>query len=146
MAEIVAVCMSAHKGEAKKAVAEAELRAAHGLVGDAHAGDWHRQVSLLAEEKIDEMRRLGLELEPGAFGENLIVRGADLSGLRIGDRLRVGEAELEVTQLGKECHDHCAIFQQVGRCIMPTDGIFTRVLAGGRVQAGDPVEIERLPG
>lgn len=139
---IKAVCTSRDKGEQKADVGRAELVAGHGIRGDAHAGDWHRQVSLLAEEHIDEMRAKGLELEPGAFGENLVVTGAALDSLRIGDRLRIGpQVELEVTQLGKECHTPCAIFHQVGYCIMPELGVFTRVLRGGPVATGDSVEL-----
>ena len=138
---VVAVCTSLDKGEPKADVGRAELVAGHGLQGDAHAGDWHRQVSLLAEERIEEMRARGLELEPGAFGENLVVSGADLESLKVGDRLRIGpQVEREVTQLGKECHTPCAIFHQVGYCIMPDRGIFTRVLKGGQVSTGDPVD------
>ena len=142
MAELVAICSSQSKGEAKKAVDEVRLLENHGLEGDAHAGDWHRQVSLLAEEKIDEMRALGLELEFGAFGENLVVRGLDTDSLEVGQRLRIEAVLLEVTQLGKECHTPCAIFHQVGRCIMPDAGIFCRVLQGGALRAGAPIALE----
>ncbi len=139
---IKAVCTSRDKGEQKVDVGRAELVAGHGIQGDAHAGDWHRQVSLLAEERIAEMRAKGLELQPGAFGENLVVTGADLGSLRIGDRLRIGpQVELEVTQLGKECHTPCAIFHQVGYCIMPDLGVFARVLRGGPVATGDAVDV-----
>ena len=138
---IVAVCTSLEKGEAKSAVERVELKTGHGIEGDAHAGNTHRQISLLAEERIDEMRARGLDLVHGAFGENLVTRGFDLGAIRVGDRLRIGEAvELEVTQLGKECHDPCAIYQQVGYCIMPEKGVFTRVLNGGPVQPGDPLD------
>ncbi len=141
MARLVAVCMSREKGEAKVQVPSARLREGHGMEGDAHAGDWHRQVSLLAEEKIDEMRAEGLELEFGAFGENLVVRDLDTDALTVGDKLHLGKsALLEVTQLGKECHTPCAIFHQVGHCIMPDSGIFFRVLEGGEVQAEDQIE------
>ena len=115
------------------------------MQGDAHAGDWHRQVSLLAEEKIDEMRALGLELEFGAFGENLVVRGLDTDGLKVGERLLIGDKVLlEVTQLGKERHTPGAIFHQVGCCIMPESGIFCRVLQGGSLRAGVAIELERM--
>ena len=144
MDKVVAVCLSREKGEAKVAVPEAEFRQGHGMEGDAHAGNWHRQVSFLAEEKIDEMRAAGLELDHGAFGENLVVRGLDTDALVVGDRVRVGASVLlEVTRLGKECHDHCAIFHQVGRCIMPESGIFCRVIEGGAVKAGDAMQVHR---
>ncbi len=143
---VLAVCTSRAKGEAKTDAGSAELVADHGLRDDAHAGGWHRQVSLLAAERIEEMRRRGLDLEAGAFGENLVVAGLDLGQLRPGDRLRVGERiELEVTQLGKECHTPCAIFHQVGYCIMPEHGVFARVLRGGTVRNGDPIERLRGP-
>lgn len=137
---VVAVCTSAEKGQPKAAVERIELQADHGIRGDAHAGDGHRQVSLLAEEQIDPLRAHGLALPPGAFGENLVVRDFDLGGLGIGDRLRIGRrVELEVTQLGKQCHAPCAIFHALGRCIMPELGVFARVIQGGPAQPGDPV-------
>jgi MOSC domain-containing protein YiiM len=138
---IIAVCTSTDKGQAKIDVGRAQLQAGFGILGDAHAGDWHRQVSLLAAESIDEMRAHGLSLEHGAFGENLVVADFELGDLAIGDRLLVGSGvELEVTQLGKQCHTPCAIFHQVGTCIMPERGVFARVLSGGAVQSGDSIE------
>ncbi len=142
---VVAVNISLKKGEQKTPVPTVELRENHGIVGDAHAGDWHRQVSLLAEESIDKMRRLGLDVDPGAFAENITTRGLDLVALPIGTRLRVGEALLEVTQIGKECHNRCAIFYQAGDCVMPKEGIFARVLRGGTVTAGTVVEVLSEP-
>jgi MOSC domain-containing protein YiiM len=139
---IVAVNISPGKGERKVPVASAELREDHGIVGDAHAGDWHRQVSLLAEESIDKMRRLGLDVDPGAFAENLTTRGIDLISLPIGSRLALGEVLLEVTQIGKECHARCAIYHQAGDCVMPKEGIFARVLKSGRLAAG--MEVRRV--
>ena len=133
---IVAVNISSAKGEQKVPVASAELRVNHGIVGDVHAGDWHRQVSLLAEESIDKMRRLGLDVDAGAFAENLTTRGLDLVSLPVGSRLAIGEALLEVTQIGKECHTRCNIFYQAGDCVMPKEGIFARVLQGGALAAG----------
>ena len=120
---------------------EIELRVGLGVVGDAHAGNWHRQVSLLAEESVDEMRGMGFELPPGAFAENLLIRGLALKTLPVGTVLRAGTALLAVTQIGKECHSDCAIKKAAGRCVMPTDGIFTIVLKGGVVKPGDPIEI-----
>jgi cyclic pyranopterin phosphate synthase len=137
---VVAVCLSEKKGEVKKPVESAFLKAGHGIEGDAHAGDRHRQVSLLAEESVDKMRGRGVELTPGIFAENLLTRGLDLGRLKVGDRLRVGgSAVLEVTQIGKECHQGCAIRQQVGDCVMPREGVFARVVEPGAVKAGDQI-------
>ena len=141
MAKVLAVCISEKKGERKKPVEAVTLREAHGIVGDAHAGDWHRQVSLLAQESIDKMRSLGLDVTAGDFAENITTSGIDLVALPIGSRLKIGETLLEVTQIGKECHTRCAIFYQAGDCVMPKEGIFTRVLHGGTVQPGDAIEI-----
>ena len=138
--KVIAVCLSTSKGERKTPVAAVELREEHGIVGDAHAGPWHRQVSLLARESIDKMRALGLDVTTGDFAENLTTEGVDLLALPIGTRLSVGEAELEVTQIGKECHTRCAIYYQAGDCVMPKEGIFARVLRGGTVRPGDMVE------
>ena len=141
---VVAVCTSETKGVPKQDVGSAVLLENHGLDGDAHAGRWHRQVSLLAEESIAKMRAKGLDVGPGAFAENITTRGLDLPSLPIGTRLGVGsEVLLEVTQIGKECHSKCAIFQQVGECVMPLEGIFAKVLHGGTVTAGD--RIRALP-
>ena len=142
MGMILAVCISEKKGEQKHPVPEIELRCRHGIVGDAHAGDWHRQISLLADESVGRMRASGLALQPGAFAENILTRGLDLKALPVGTRLRVGPALLEVTQIGKECHSDCAIRQQAGTCVMPTDGVFAVVVEEGTVRAGDPIEVE----
>jgi len=140
--QVIAVCTSKTKGVPKQAVGSAKLVETHGIEGDAHAGRWHRQVSLLAEESIAKMRAKGLDVGPGAFAENITTRGLDLPSLPIGTRLGVGsEALLEVTQIGKECHSKCAVFQQVGECVMPTEGIFARVLHGGAVTAGDRIRV-----
>lgn len=140
---VVAVCTSAVKHVQKEDVGSAMLVEELGLKGDAHAGFAHRQVSLLADESIDKMRALGLkDLTPGSFGENLTTRGIDLVSLRIGQRLRVGEeVVLEVSQIGKECVDRCAIYYKTGDCIMPREGIFARVLTGGRVSNGDAIGV-----
>jgi MOSC domain-containing protein YiiM len=122
-------------------VNEVELRSGHGIVGDAHAGDWHRQVSLLAKESIAKMKALGLDVTNGDFAENLTTEGIDLPGLPVGAQLKIGEALLEITQIGKECHNRCAIYHQAGDCVMPKEGIFARVLNGGRIQPGDCIEI-----
>jgi MOSC domain-containing protein YiiM len=142
--KIVAVCVSKDKGERKKAVSSCEIEFNHGLAGDAHAGDWHRQVSLLAQESIDKMRAAGLDVGPGDFAENLTTIGIDLCSLPIGSLLRLqGGAELEVTQIGKECHTRCAIYHQAGDCVMPKEGIFARVLKAGQVSGGDAIELIR---
>lgn len=138
------VCVSTIKGTPKREVERAIAVAGHGIEGDAHAGGWHRQVSLLAEDDIAGMRARGLELAPGAFGENLVIEGLDLSGLDIGTRLRAGDVELEVTQIGKACHTRCAIYAAVGDCIMPRVGLFTRVLRGGELLPGSTLEVVRL--
>ncbi|MDO4581691.1 MAG: MOSC domain-containing protein [Bacillota bacterium] len=141
--EVLAVCLSEAKGTPKQDVGQGELIAGHGLQGDAHAGDWHRQVSLLSWDKIEEFRARGAQVADGAFGENLIVAGIDFKALPLGTRMRVGAAELELTQIGKECHHGCVIFQTMGDCIMPREGVFARVLRGGAVKAGDILHIER---
>lgn len=134
---IRSLCASERKGR-KRVVPSARLLRGHGMEGDFHAGDWHRQVSLLSEARIDEMRARGLELEPGAFGENVVVDGCDPADLALGQRFRLGEdAVLQVTQHGKECHTRCAIFYEAGDCIMPTRGVFARVLRSGAVCPGD---------
>ena len=138
--KLIAICVSENKGTEKKEVERAILRPDHGIEGDGHAGKWHRQVSLLGLEKIEEFRRRGAEVDFGAFGENLIVEGLDLRSLPVGTRFRIGDALLEMTQIGKECHTHCAIFAMVGDCIMPREGVFAQVLEGGEIRPGDPVE------
>jgi len=143
MASIIAVCTSTKKGTKKKDIKEGLIKEDYGLVGDAHAGsDGHRQVSLLALASIDKIRRLGAEVGPGDFAENLTMEGLELFSLPIGTWLSIGQnVILEVTQIGKECHDRCAIFKQVGTCVMPTEGVFTRVLKGGTVKAGDELRV-----
>ena len=119
-----------------------DLKCHHGIVGDAHAGDWHRQISLLAEESVDTMRILcPIPLDAGVFAENINTRGIDLKHLPVGTRLRVGETELEVTQIGKQCHNDCEIKRTAGKCVMPTEGIFAVVVKEGRVRAGDKIEV-----
>jgi molybdenum cofactor synthesis domain-containing protein len=140
---VVEVCVSERKGVQKHPIEIAALVVGHGIEGDAHAGSWHRQVSLLAEEEIERMRARGLELPPGAFGENIVTRGFDLAALELGRRFRVGEgAVLQVTQLGKECHDHCAIYEQAGDCIMPRRGVFARVRRGGTVRRDASIRLD----
>lgn len=141
MAKIIAVCSSDKKGISKDPVAEGLLKENYGLVGDAHAdSNTHRQVSLLAQSSIEKMRQLGIELACGGLAENLTVEGLDLVSLPVGTRLGLERGIiLEVTQIGKECHTACAIRRQVGQCIMPTEGIFARVIKGGVVRAGDEI-------
>lgn len=139
-ATVVAVCISENKGERKTPVAEVELRANHGIVGDAHAGDWHRQVSLLAMESIAKMQAMGLDVTTGDFAENITTKGIDLLSLPIGARITVGDALLEITQIGKECHTRCAIYHQAGDCVMPKEGIFAAVISGGVIRNGDSIE------
>jgi MOSC domain-containing protein YiiM len=143
MARVVAVCTSQKKGTKKKEVDEALLQMNFGLVGDAHADSGtHRQVSLLAVESIAKMRDLGLEVKPGDFAENLTTEDIDLVSLPVGTRLSVGnQIVLEVTQIGKECHTRCAIYRQVGTCIMPVEGVFAKVIKGGPVSAGDSIKV-----
>ena len=138
---VVAVCISRNKGERKTPVDLVEVRENHGIVGDAHAGDWHRQVSLLAQESIEKMQRMGLSVDAGDFAENITTSGIDLVSLPLGVRLQIGEALLEVTQIGKECHTRCAIYHQAGDCVMPKEGIFAKVLHGGIVKPDDAIEV-----
>ena len=141
MAAVVSVNISEKKGEQKHQVHQITLKCRHGIVGDAHAGDWHRQISMLAEESIAQMRALGLSLAPGAFAENINTQGIDLKALPIGTRLQIVETVVEVSQIGKECHNDCAIKKAAGKCVMPTDGIFVIVIEEGTVQAGDSITI-----
>lgn len=139
MGKLIAICTSEKKGTQKKPVETAVLREDHGIVGDAHAGNWHRQVSLLGLEKIEAFRAKGADVDFGAFGENLIIEGFDFRSLPVGTRFAIGDALLEMTQIGKECHSHCAIFHMVGDCIMPREGVFAKVIRGGQIKAGDEV-------
>lgn len=143
MARVIAICTSEKKGTKKRAVTEGVFKEDYGIIGDAHAdSDWHRQVSLLALSSIEKMRGLGIEVGPGDFAENLTTEGLELFTLPIGTRLSVGQdVILEMTQIGKECHDRCAIFKQVGTCIMPVEGVFTRVIKGGVVRRWDELRI-----
>ena len=138
---MVSVNVSPGKGERKKPVERAVLKEEWGIEGDGHAGVWHRQVSLLAEESIAKMLAKGLDVGPGDFAENITTRGIELPVLPLGTRLELGTALVEVTQIGKVCHDHCAIYYQAGDCVMPKEGIFVRVLRGGEVAPGDTVRV-----
>lgn len=141
MGKIMAVCISEKRGTQKKNIDKVRLIENFGLEGDAHGGNWHRQVSLLSYEKVRTFEEKGISVEDGAFGENLLVEGFDFKTLPVGTRFRCGEALLEMTQIGKECHSHCEIYQAVGDCIMPREGVFARVLHGGVIQIGDEMEI-----
>ena len=142
MGKILAICTSPRRGTVKTAVPSAVLTPEWGIVGDAHAGDWHRQISLLAEESVDTMRAVcPIALDAGIFAENINTRGIELKTLPVGTRLRVGKTELEVTQIGKQCHNDCEIKRTTGKCVMPTEGIFAIVIKEGRIQAGDKIEV-----
>ena len=140
MGVIKGICISEKRGTAKHEIEEAILAKDWGIQGDAHAGHWHRQVSLLSYEKIEEFRKKGADIELGAFGENLIVSGYNLRNLAVGTRFQCGEAVLEMTQIGKECHSHCEIYKRMGECIMPREGVFAIVLHGGMIRKGDLLE------
>ena len=139
--QVKAICLSEKKGTAKIPVEKIEVIENHGFKNDAHAGSWHRQVSLLSYETREEFKKMGSTVEDGAFGENLLISGIDFNKIEIGTRLKIGDVILEITQLGKSCHNHCAIYHQVGKCIMPTNGLFSRVLKGGTIQLNDSVEV-----
>jgi TatD DNase family protein len=141
MGKVLAVCISAEKGTAKHNIGKGEFAANHGIKGDAHAGNWHRQVSLLSYSKIEDFRAKGAEIEDGAFGENLVVEGLDFGSLPVGTILVCGDVVLEMTQIGKECHSHCAIFKVMGDCIMPREGVFARVIRGGTINVGDVMNV-----
>lgn len=140
--EIVAVSISRKKGVKKTNIPSGELIENHGLKNDAHAGDWHRQISLLARESIAKIRQKGLDVNPGDFAENITTEGIRLWELPVGTRIKLGDRAIaEVTQIGKECHDRCAIFHQVGDCVMPREGIFVKILETGEVKPGDIVQV-----
>jgi MOSC domain-containing protein YiiM len=141
--KIVSLNISDKKGVRKKPVEEVSLKTGYGIEGDAHASsEWHRQVSLLALESIRKMQDKGLDVKPGDFAENITTEGIDLLSLPVGTHLTIGNGiEAEVSQIGKECHTRCAIFYQAGDCVMPKEGIFVRVLKGGRVRVGDAIDI-----
>ena len=140
MGVIKGICISENRGTAKHEIEEAILVKDWWIQGDAHAGHWHRHVSLLSYEKVEEFRKKGADIEPGAFGENLIVSGYDFRNLAVGTRFQCGEAVLEMTQIGKECHSHCEIYKRMGECIMPREGVFAIVLHGGTIRKGDLLE------
>ena len=137
MGKVLAICISEKKGTLKTEINEANVIEDFGIENDAKAGKWHRQVSLLEFNKIDEFRKKGANVDFGAFGENIVLEGIELHTLPIGQLIKIGDVLLEVTQIGKKCHDKCQIYYQVGECIMPKNGIFTKVLKGGKVKVGD---------
>lgn len=143
MGKILAVCVSEKKGTQKRPVPAARLVENWGVEGDAHGGNWHRQVSLLSFEKIEDFRARGAQVDFGAFGENIVAEGYDFRALPVGTRFQCGQALLEMTQIGKECHTHCQIYHRMGECIMPTQGVFAKVLRGGDICPGD--ELVMLP-
>lgn len=141
MGKVIAVCTSPAKGTQKTNVGEAVFIEDFGIEGDAHAGKWHRQVSLLSYDKIEDFRKRGAEVADGAFGENLVVAGIDFKSLPVGTRFQCNEVILEMTQIGKECHHGCEIFQKMGDCIMPREGVFAIVIKGGKIRVGDQLEM-----
>lgn len=142
MGKVIAVCISRQKGTQKVNVHEAEFITDWGIKGDAHAGKWHRQVSLLSYEKIEEFRAKGAQVEDGAFGENLVVEGFDFAALPVGTKLVCNDVVLEITQIGKKCHHGCEIFKKMGDCIMPREGVFAKVLHGGNICQGDELLLD----
>ena len=141
MARVKAVCISEQKGTRKHEVSSIKVMINHGIVGDAHAGNWHRQISLLADESVEKLRQTGLDLTPGAFAENILTEGIELYSLPVGTKLNVGNAILEVTQIGKECHNDCEIKRISGKCVMPTEGIFAIVIKEGEIFPNDDIQI-----
>lgn len=141
MGIIKAICISENRGTQKHTVEEARFLEDYGIENDAHAGKWHRQVSLLSLDKIEAFRAKGARITDGAFGENMIVEGFDFRNLPVGTLFQCGEVILEMTQIGKECHSHCEIYQRMGECIMPTEGVFAKVIHGGIVRTGDEIDI-----
>ena len=142
MAHILSINISKKKGIMKHPISEARLLKGFGIEGDAHGGDWHRQVSLLSQSSVDKMTAKGaIDLKPGMFAENITIEGLDVHALPIGTQIQLGECLLEVTQIGKECHQHCEIFRKVGDCVMPREGIFAIVLEEGTLRPGDPITV-----
>ena len=141
MAKVLAVCISEKKGTQKKPVDSIKIKIDWGIEGDAHAGNWHRQISLLGNESVDKVRHILPDIQPGAFAENILTEGITLYTLPVGTRLKVGETEMEVTQIGKECHQGCAIRKLTGDCVMPREGIFCKVITEGEIKPGDSIEV-----
>lgn len=145
MGKLIAICISEHRGTQKHQVEKATLIENWGIEKDAHGGTWHRQVSLLSLEKIEEFQKKGAQIDFGAFGENLIIEGFDLRTIPVGTKIQIGTTLLELTQIGKECHSHCQIYKTMGDCIMPREGVFAKVITGGTIRPGDQVQLLTLP-
>lgn len=141
MGKVIAVCISEKRGTQKKNIKEANFIENFGIENDAHGGNWHRQVSLLSYEKVEEFNNRGANVIDGAFGENLVVEGIEFTSLPVGTILKCNDVILEMTQIGKECHNHCEIYKKMGECIMPTNGVFAKVLKGGKIKCGDEMNI-----
>ena len=141
MGKVIAVCISEKRGTQKTNIKEANFIENFGIDNDAHAGDWHRQVSLLSYEKIDEFNKKGANVIDGAFGENLVVEGIKFTELPVGTKLQCNDVILEMTQIGKECHSHCEIYKKMEECIMPTNGVFAKVIKGGKIKCGDEMMV-----
>ena len=141
MGKVMALCISEKRGTQKVNVEEGKFIENFGIENDAHAGNWHRQVSLISYEQIEDFKARGGDVHPGAFGENLIVKGFDFKNMPVGTVFRCNDVELEMTQIGKKCHHHCQIYEQVGDCIMPREGVFARVIKGGTIKVGDEMEV-----
>ena len=141
MGQVMAVCKSEKKGTKKQNVKQAEFKVNHGMVGDAHAGNWHRQVSLLSYDKVQAFRAKGAKVDHGDFGENLVVAGIDFKTLPVGTKLKCNDVEMEVTQIGKECHSHCEIYKTMGDCIMPREGVFVKILKEGTISVDDDLYV-----
>ena len=141
MGKVIAICISEKRGIQKTSIQAAKFIENFGIENDAHGGDWHRQVSLISSEKIEDFKARGANVDPGAFGENVIVEGFDFKNLPVGTRFECNGVILEMTQIGKECHDHCQIYHQVGDCIMPREGVFARVIKGGQISVGDKMRM-----
>lgn len=145
MGKLIAICISEHRGTQKHQVEKATLIENWGIEKDAHGGTWHRQVSLLSLEKLEEFQKKGAQIDFGAFGENLIIEGFDLRTIPVGTKIQIGTTLLELTQIGKECHSHCQIYKTMGDCIMPREGVFAKVITGGTIRPGDQVQLLTLP-
>lgn len=141
MGKVMALCISEKRGTQKVNVKEGKFIENFGIENDAHAGNWHRQVSLISYEQIEDFKARGGDVHPGAFGENLIVKGFDFKNMAVGTVFKCNDVELEMTQIGKKCHHHCQIYEQVGDCIMPREGVFARVIKGGTIKVGDEMEV-----
>ncbi len=141
MGKVMAVCISEKKGTQKINIQKAEFIEDYGIKNDAHAGNWHRQISLLSKDKIEAFRAKGIDIQYGAFGENLVVEDIDFAKLPIGTKFQCNDVVLELTQIGKKCHNECEIFKQVGDCIMPREGVFSKVLHGGVIEVGDNLRV-----